>query len=117
MSIPTEVRTVKFSPGERNVFFHLLTGCNLKCSHCYINPEQHGRKILELGTILSWLKCFARPLQSTNLILLGGEPTLHPELAEIIRRARDMNYRVTVDTNGFLFHDLLVPGNPCSQTN
>jgi MoaA/NifB/PqqE/SkfB family radical SAM enzyme len=107
-----EVRTVKFSPGERNVFFHLLTGCNLKCSHCYVNPEQHGSNTLELDTILSWLQCFARCRQSTNLILLGGEPTLHPDLAEIIRRARDMNYRVTVDSNGFLFHDFLQKVTP-----
>ncbi len=102
-----KMRTVRFSPGERNVFFHILTGCNLKCSHCYINPKQHGSKMLELDTILSWLQCFARSEQATNLILLGGEPTLHPELAEIIRRAKDMNYHVTVDSNGFLFHDLL----------
>lgn len=106
------MRTVRFSPGERNVFFHLLTGCNLKCSHCYINPEQHGSKTLELNVILSWLQCFARSGQATNLILLGGEPTLHPDLAEIIRRAKGMNYHVTVDSNGFLFHDFLKKANP-----
>ncbi len=112
MTTFTEARTVRFSPGERNVFFHILTGCNLKCSHCYINPEQHGSKILDLNTILSWLQYFSRSEQSTNLVLLGGEPTLHPDLAKIIRLAKDMNYHVTVDSNGFLFYDLLERVSP-----
>jgi MoaA/NifB/PqqE/SkfB family radical SAM enzyme len=98
---------VAFKPGERNVFFHLLTACNLSCKHCYINPPQHGTTTLSLETVLDWLKCFSRPEQETNLILLGGEPTMHPDLAGIIRAAKSMRYNVTIDSNGFLFHDLL----------
>lgn len=100
-------RTVGFRPGERNVFFHILTGCNLSCSHCYINPEQHGTASLPYSTILSWLRLFARPDKQTNLILLGGEPTLHPDLAAVIKAAKTMRYGVTVDSNGFLFNNLL----------
>ena len=100
-------RTVGFKPGERNVFFHLLTACNLACRHCYINPQQHGTNTLPLETVLAWLKVFARPERQTNLILLGGEPTLHPDLPAIIRAAKSLRYAVTVDTNGYLFHDFL----------
>ena len=100
-------RTVGFQPGERNIFFHVLTACNLACRHCYINPAQHGTATLPLTTVCQWLKLFARPERQTNLILLGGEPTLHPELSAIIRAAKSMRYAVTVDTNGYRFHDLL----------
>lgn len=100
-------RTVGFQAGERNVFLHLLTACNLSCRHCYINPSQHGTTTLPTGTVLKWLKLFARPERQSNLILLGGEPSLHPDLAEIIRAAKSLRYAVTVDSNGFLFHDLL----------
>lgn len=100
-------RTVGFQPGERNVFFHLLTACNLSCRHCYINPTQHGTATLPLATVLQWLKLFARAERQTTLILLGGEPTLHPQLAAIIKAAKSMRYAVTVDSNGYLFHDLL----------
>lgn len=103
----SEVRTVGFQPGERNVFLHLLTGCNLSCRHCYINPAQHGSNMLDRDTACRWMRLFARPDEPTNLILLGGEPTLHPDLADIIRSAKEMCYSVTVDSNGFLFHDLL----------
>ncbi|MDH3348997.1 MAG: radical SAM protein [Desulfobulbaceae bacterium] len=107
-----QARTVGFKPGERNVFFHILTGCNLSCRHCYINIEQHGTLTLSLDTIVTWLGLFARPEEQTNLILLGGEPTLHPDLAEVIRAAREMRYNVTVDSNGYLFHDLLEKVTP-----
>lgn len=100
-------RTVGFKSGERNVFFHLLTACNLSCRHCYINPPQHGSRTLTKEKILDWLKIFARPNQPSNLILLGGEPTLHPDLPEIIRAAKKMRFAVTIDSNGYLFHDFL----------
>lgn len=105
-------RTVAFKPGERNVFLHLLTQCNLSCRHCYINPEQHGTAMLPKETVLHWLRLFARPDRESNLILLGGEPTLHPDLAAIIRAAKAMRYAVTVDSNGFLFHDFLKQVRP-----
>lgn len=107
MTTAPAARTVGFQEGERNIFFHILTACNLACRHCYINPAQHGTATLGFDTVRQWLKLFARPERQTNLILLGGEPTLHPELAAIIRAAKSMRYAVTVDTNGYLFHDLL----------
>jgi MoaA/NifB/PqqE/SkfB family radical SAM enzyme len=104
--IPT-ARTVGFVPGERNVFFHILTACNLSCRHCYINPEQHGRETLPRTTMERWIELFARPHQKSNMIFLGGEPTLHPDLAHGIAKAKACGFAVTVDSNGYLFHDLL----------
>ncbi len=112
MSTAPQARTVGFQAGERNVFLHLLTACNLACRHCYINPSQHGAATLPLETVLRWLRLFARPEQQTNLILLGGEPTLHPQLAPIIKEAKSLRYAVTVDSNGYLFHDLLSRTSP-----
>ena len=70
-----KARTVGFKPGERNVFFHILTACNLRCRHCYINTTEHGTCTLPLETVCKWLALFARPGRESNLILLGGEPT------------------------------------------
>ncbi len=107
----TTLRTVGFKPGERNVFFHILTGCNLSCSHCYINPEQHGTQTLSIEQIEKWLKLFVEPNKS-NVIFLGGEPTMHPDLHRAIHKAKELGYFVTVDTNGYLFHDLLSKTSP-----
>jgi MoaA/NifB/PqqE/SkfB family radical SAM enzyme len=101
-------RTVAFSRDATNVFFHILTGCNLRCRHCYVNPDQHGSEMVPVETIRSWLSAFADRAERANLILLGGEPTLHPGLAEAVRAAREIGFQsVTVDTNGYLFHNIL----------
>lgn len=101
-------RTVSFTRHSANVFLHLLTGCNLRCRHCYINPDQHGTNTLDMDTIDRWLSLFARRHPVANLVLLGGEPTLHPDLAAVVKRARELGYAsITIDTNGYLFHDIL----------
>jgi MoaA/NifB/PqqE/SkfB family radical SAM enzyme len=101
-------KTVAFKPGKRNIFFHILTGCNLSCQHCYINPEQHGTGSVPGDTIAKWLKLFMDEKKESNVIFLGGEPTMNKDLPRAIKTAKQLGYRsVTVDTNGFLFHDFL----------
>jgi MoaA/NifB/PqqE/SkfB family radical SAM enzyme len=101
-------KTVAFSKDATNVFFHILTQCNLKCKHCYINKKQHGKNTLPLETIEAWLKVFASKTKNANVIFLGGEPTLHPDLSLAIKKAKALGYNsITVDTNGYLFHDIL----------
>jgi MoaA/NifB/PqqE/SkfB family radical SAM enzyme len=110
MTLP---QTVAFSRKSANVFFHILTQCNLKCRHCYINAEQHGQLTLPLSTIQTWLEAFSENSHTKNLIYLGGEPTLHPELPAAIQLARKMGFgSITVDTNGYLFHDILEKVTP-----
>jgi MoaA/NifB/PqqE/SkfB family radical SAM enzyme len=129
-----ERRTVQFKPSTRNLFLHVLTQCNLQCRHCYINPGQHGTRILDRDTLARWLGLFALPVggqetgwdrhgadfpggqagvRETNVVFLGGEPTLNPALPAAIREARRLGYgSVTVDTNGFLFHEVLEKVSP-----
>ena len=105
--------TVQFSRQAANVFLHVLTRCNLRCRHCYINPEQHGRVRLPIRRIESWLAVVAGRSPGANLVLLGGEPTLHPDLPRAVRSARRLGYgSVTIDTNGYLFHDILEQVTP-----
>ncbi len=106
-------RTVAFSRNSANVFFHILTRCNLRCRHCYINPQQHGHNTLPLSTIVDWLEAFSENSPSKNLVFLGGEPTLHPDLPSAIRHARRLGFgSITVDTNGYLFHDIVDKVDP-----
>lgn len=108
-----KVKTVGFKQGERNIFFHLLTGCNLSCKHCYINTEQHGSGSVSRETIEKWLALFHNKEKESNVIFLGGEPTMHADLPHAIQFAKKLGYSsVTVDTNGFLFHDFLEKVSP-----
>ncbi|MBW1649553.1 MAG: radical SAM protein [Deltaproteobacteria bacterium] len=107
-------KTVSFSKKASNIFFHILTDCNLKCAHCYINKKEHGQGKLPVETIKLWLSVFAkRNPKKKNLIFLGGEPTLHPDLSEAVKEAKRLNYEsITVDTNGYLFFDILSKVTP-----
>ena len=101
-------KTVSFSKNSTNIFFHILTSCNLTCRHCYINKEQHGKNRLPLKTINSWLGAFAGKKDSANVVFLGGEPTLHPDLFLAVKHARKYGYKsITIDTNGYLFNNIL----------
>jgi len=99
-------QTVAFQAGERNIFFHILTACNLRCRHCYINLEQHGTNTLSIASIENWLKIL-RGDGPANVIFLGGEPTLHPDLSAAIRVAKQLDYAVTVDSNGYMLNQFL----------
>ena len=115
--------TVAFSKDSSNLFFHILTKCNLSCSHCYINKTQHGTETLDIDTIKEWLKLFANisdfnkeltgdnlvnQAARTNIIFLGGEPTLHPDLYLAVKYAKHLGFKsITIDTNGYLFHNIL----------
>jgi len=106
-------RTVSFSKDSANIFFHILTQCNLKCRHCYINKEQHGTDSLSFTVIQSWLEVFAEKHQNANVIFLGGEPTLHPDLALAVKKARKLGFEsITIDTNGYLFNNILSEVTP-----
>ena len=101
-------KTVSFTKNATNVFFHILTRCNLKCRHCYINEAQQGAHALDITTIEAWLSAFAAKGRQANVIFLGGEPTLHPDLALAVKKARELKYSsITIDTNGYLFNEIL----------
>jgi len=98
--------TILFKKNTRSVFFHITTQCNLSCQHCYIDPKQHGSGSVTLESITQWLKHLKK--ENTDLVLLGGEPTLHPDLSKIVTLARNIGFRsITIDTNGYLFHNIL----------
>jgi MoaA/NifB/PqqE/SkfB family radical SAM enzyme len=106
-------KTVAFSKNAANIFFHLLTRCNLRCRHCYINVKQHGKNALTLETIEAWLEVLALINKKANVIFLGGEPTLHPDLPAAVQKAKALGYNsITVDTNGYLFNDILAKVTP-----
>ena len=107
-----KAHTVGFKAGERNVFLHILTACNLSCSHCYINHEQHGRETISRDRLEKWVRIFADSQKKSNIIFLGGEPTMHPDLPFGIEVAKTCGYHVTVDTNGYMFHDFLSKVSP-----
>jgi pyruvate formate lyase activating enzyme len=76
-------------------------GCNFRCGFCH-NPELVDPKCLvpalEEEEIFSFLKKRQKILDA--VVISGGEPTLHSDLAEWFRRIRALGFATKLDTNG-----------------
>jgi len=84
----------------------IIRRCNLSCSYCsefdkVSNPipaeilQERLRKLKSLGTF--------------GVSLTGGEPTLHPQLPDLIRICRELGFfRTGMISNGFLLQPQLI---------
>jgi pyruvate formate lyase activating enzyme len=77
-----------------------LGGCNFRCPYCYnadlvLRPEKLPS--VELDQIAGYLT--SNPLLD-GVVVSGGEPTIHPDLPDLIRWLRGFNLAVKLDTNG-----------------
>lgn len=77
----------------------LTLSCNLRCVHCF--QERHNR-YLNRG-IAEAVIDRADSLGASQVVLTGGEPTLHPEFEAIYRFARESGYIVNLFTNGMKY--------------
>ena len=73
--------------------------CNLACSYC--NEFDGISKPVPIEMLLRRIDRLAE-LRTTVITISGGEPLLHPELDEIIRRIRHHGAIATLITNGYL---------------
>ncbi|WP_253863908.1 radical SAM/SPASM domain-containing protein [Prauserella halophila] len=77
-----------------------ITGrCQLECTHCYAGSSPAG----DHGTMTTpdWLSVLdqAADLGVSMVQFIGGEPTLHPSLPELVRHALSHGLRVEVFSN------------------
>lgn len=85
-------------------------GCNFYCPYCHnpglIDPAPDGGasgeplagRPFDDRDLFSFLETRRNLLD--GVVITGGEPTLHYDLPQFIRRIRDMGFLVKLDTNG-----------------
>lgn len=85
----------------------ITSACNLDCPICYTinkNEDAYHMSKGELGRILEHLVEDHHELDIINFT--GGEPTVHPQLVELLEMCRDAGVRrLTVSTNGLALQD------------
>jgi len=82
---------------------HLTDHCNLRCAHCCTLSPALGVHFASPDVLRRDLALAARALAPAVFKLTGGEPTLHPRLAEcaaLVRRS-GISPRVSLTSNGF----------------
>ncbi len=76
-------------------------GCNFRCGYCH-NPRLVDPRRFEPSLsgeeVLQFLRRRQGRLQ--GVVVSGGEPTIHHDLPDWLRRLRDLGYAVKLDTNG-----------------
>jgi pyruvate-formate lyase-activating enzyme len=83
----------------------VLRGCNITCRACYNIEPAHAKSLDEVRKEFRMLTA-RRRLDSISL--LGGEPTLHPQLCDVVRMIKAEGISVELFTNGLLLEtDLL----------
>jgi uncharacterized radical SAM superfamily Fe-S cluster-containing enzyme len=80
----------------------ITNACNLRCPICftYNRPDRlYHMPVAELRRTVDWIIESSGPVDLINIT--GGEPTLHPDLLDLLRVCRRPEIgRVTVNSNG-----------------
>jgi pyruvate formate lyase activating enzyme len=78
-----------------------LPSCNFKCSFCF-NPEliSGGETIKDIDEkeVFDFLEKNKKWVDA--VVISGGEPTLHKDLPEFVKRIKKLGYLVRIYTNG-----------------
>ena len=79
-----------------------LPGCNLRCPFCHnaglVLPEQREPDTVTEQELMDFLS--RRHGKLDGVCITGGEPTLQKELPGLIRKIKDLDFLVKLDTNG-----------------
>ena len=71
-----------------NLELHVAHSCNLACESCSHYSNQGHKGLLALDQAANWLKPWRGRLAPTQFSMLGGEPAMHPQLADFIPLSR-----------------------------
>ena len=76
-------------------------GCNFRCPFCHnalLVTDIDSTKVYSEEEILAFLS--KRTGLLDGVCITGGEPLMHGDIAEFIKKVKDMGYKVKLDTNG-----------------
>lgn len=93
------LRLREFGRRIRTAEVHLTNACNLRCRGCWFFAYDFDGATREARSLESW-RLFAKDLAArgvTSTLLIGGEPTLHPDRVGAFVDAMEF---VTISSNG-----------------
>ncbi len=78
-----------------------LAGCNFRCPFCQNSSlvlQSEQQPDFSEDEILNFLK--KRKGILDGVCITGGEPTLHKDLPDLLKKIKDLGYEIKLDTNG-----------------
>ncbi|MDP7141378.1 MAG: anaerobic ribonucleoside-triphosphate reductase activating protein [Candidatus Woesearchaeota archaeon] len=76
-----------------------LSGCNLNCPYCH-NPDLINKSLptIKEEDVLNYLETKKQWIDA--VVISGGEPSLHKELPDFLKKIKQLSLKVKIDTNG-----------------
>jgi hypothetical protein len=90
-----------------SISFFVANSCNLKCD-CCCHFNQLRKSIVPLADFKNWFADWSSVIEPQSVILVGGEPLINPEIAEIAAAVRHFwkRTKIRILTNGRLIPKL-----------
>jgi len=103
-----KLATLKRLVDDRALYCQLIVTrrCNLACGYC--NEYDSFSKPVPYDELVRRMDHLIDRLRGTIMDFLGGEPLLHPRIADLVRHAHDKGCWTNIVTNGLLLSDELV---------
>lgn len=96
----------KQAPHLMSLQIELTSRCNERCVHCYI-PHKNKTTDIDDNLFINTLEQ-CREMGVLNITLSGGEPLIHPNFTEYLRRAKEYDFSVNILSNLTLLNDDIV---------
>jgi len=103
MPTPSPGSPPRYAEGQGiKLIFELTNLCNFSCTHCI--RDEDGQPSFLPTSVVAKVLAETQAYRSVTLVAFtGGEPTLHPELEEILRSVTEYGHRFSLVTNGWQF--------------
>lgn len=89
-----------------NLHIEITSKCNERCVHCYI-PQENRINHIESQLFYNILKQ-CKDMNVLHLTLTGGEPMLHKDFVNFLRKSKEYNFSINVLSNLTLLTDEIV---------
>lgn len=94
---PTSIQNNR--PPLSGLWLEITGKCNLRCTHCYADSQPTGSHGVLTRSEWEHIITEAGELGVETIQFIGGEPTLHPDFAALVRFAADTGVDIEVYTN------------------
>ena len=90
----------------RSIHIEIADACNEQCIHCYI-PNEQKKNVIDSSLFYRIVEQ-GRSMNIIHITLSGGEPLLHKDILNFLKKCRDLGLSVNVLSNLTLLTDDIV---------
>ena len=96
----------KGEPQLTNLHIEITSRCNERCVHCYI-PNDNKVNNIEPSLFYNILEQ-CNDMKLLHLTLSGGEPMLHPNFCDFLKKCKEYDFSINILTNLTLLNDDII---------